>query len=602
MDVTPHLEPIPAPRVVFEHLEARRDRVRFMVPAPDGGWRPVTWGAFAADIRRIAAFLAAELSPGERATIYAPNSMAWGTAALAIQATGGVLVPIYPGAPARQAGYIARHAEAKVLFVDTAMLLARVFEAWDDFAHVRRIVILDDALEPRRLHADLASGDADLPPWDEIEAKVVPWSRALCRGGEADRREPAAFDRRLRAVDVDRPGLMLYTSGTTGDPKGVPLTHRNVGVNGADWLRCFAPLLEEEMVDLLWLPMSHIFGFGELCLGNTLGFVTYLSDPASVLGRLPEVRPSVFMSVPAYWEKLASVATGLDDPAERCERIAAATGGRLKVCLSGGAGLAREVKDLFYACGILLVEGYGLTETSPTLTLNRPDDFRFDAVGKPLPSVRLKLGDDGEILAKGPSVFSGYHRDPEATAAAFTEDGWFRTGDVGQFTDDGFLRIVDRKKDILVTAGGKNVPPANIEMRFQDDPFVDHVVVYGDGKRYLVAGVWPNAEAVAAWVAEHVPGDEPTEDAVHALLEERVGRVNDGLGRFETIKRFAVMTEPLTVEGGLLTPSLKVRRRQVHARYRDVFEALYAEPETTGSVAFPTGGPGRRAESGDVGL
>src|SRR6185436_7482030 len=180
--------------------------------------------------------------------------------------------------------------------------------------------------------------------------------------------------------------------------------------------------------------------------------------------------------------------------------------------------LKREVKDFFYACGVLMIEGYGLTETSPTLTLNRPDSFRFDSVGKALPSVELRLAEDGEILARGPNVFSGYHKDPSATREAFTDDGWFKTGDVGRFTDDGFLQIVDRKKDILVTAGGKNVPPANIELRFKDDPFIAHVVVYGDAKRYLVAGVWLNEPAVKAYLDANRVADGDRPESKKALV------------------------------------------------------------------------------------
>ena len=270
----------------------------------------------------------------------------------------------------------------------------------------------------------------------------------------------AGHARVARGLDIDQPAQMLYTSGTSGNPKGVPLTYRNVGVNGRDWLVCNAPLIEEGDRDLLWLPMSHIFGFGELCLGNLLGWETYMATPADVLDLLPGVAPQVFMSVPAYWEKIARAIGAGGDPHEALTRV---TGGRLRFCLSGGAGLKVEIKQTLHQHGLLIIEGYGLTETSPTLTLNRPDAFRFDTVGKVLPSVELKLADDGEILARGENVFSGYYKDPNATAAAFTEDGWFCTGDVGRWTADGFLQIVDRKKDILVNSGGKNIPPANIE-------------------------------------------------------------------------------------------------------------------------------------------
>ncbi|MBK8714815.1 MAG: AMP-binding protein [Deltaproteobacteria bacterium] len=255
--------------------------------------------------------------------------------------------------------------------------------------------------------------------------------------------------------------------------------------------------------------------------------------------------------------------------------LQASTGGRLRFCLSGGAGLARAVKESLYAAGVLVIEGYGLTETSPTLTLNRPDAFRFDSVGRPLPSVELQLADDGEILARGPSVFRGYHDDPEATAAAFTDDGWFKTGDVGRWTEDGFLQIIDRKKEILVTAGGKNVPPANIERLFADDPVFRHVLVYGDGKKYLVAGVWLDDEVLDARVGA-VTDRAQRAAAAAAVVQAAVDRVNTQLASFEQIKRFRVFEAPLTVAGGLLTTTLKVRRKQVYASFRDGFEELYA--------------------------
>jgi long-chain acyl-CoA synthetase len=217
-----------------------------------------------------------------------------------------------------------------------------------------------------------------------------------------------------------------------------------------------------------------------------------------------------------------------------------------------------------------LIEGYGLTEASPTLTMNRPDAYRFDSVGKVFPSVRLKLAEDGEILAKGESIFRGYHKDPAASAEAFTEDGWLKTGDVGQWTEDGFLKIVDRKKDILVTAGGKNVPPANIEQRFADDPAFLHVVVYGDGKKYLVAGVWPNPAVLGA--EAKTTGKTPD-----AVIGERIAKVNEKLASYETIKRFALMEPALSVEAGTLTPTLKVKRKAVYEAFEPKFEALYAE-------------------------
>lgn len=583
MDITPFLELRIAPRAVFDSLEERRTRVRFMVPAPkgEGDWRAVTWGAFADEIREIALFLSTVIKNGERCAIYAPNRVEWASAALAIQAASGVMVPVYPASTADQLAYVVSHSDTKVLFVDTPALLARVFEAHEGLANVERIVLLDSSLDAARVHASLREkGKANLVGFEAMERKIVSLTRAREIGAAKDKEDPKAFERTMNAVSLDQPGLMLYTSGTSGNPKGVPLTHRNVAMNGLDWLKCNAPLLDEGGVDVLWLPMSHIFGLGEMCLGNSLGWTSYLSDPGTCLARLPEVKPSVFMSVPSHWEKLAVQAMHEPTPEARLEKFKETTGGKLKFCLSGGAGLKREVKDFFYACGVLLIEGYGLTETSPTLTLNRPDAFRFDSVGKPLPTVELRLAEDGEILARGPNVFGGYHKDPEATREAFTDDGWFKTGDIGRFTDDGFLQIVDRKKDILVTAGGKNVPPANIELRFRDDPLIAHVVVYGDAKKFLVAGVWLVEDAVNAALGDIAP--EAREAARRALVQKRIDQVNTELASYETIKKFSIIDEPLTVEGELLTASLKVRRKKVYDRFRDVFEGMYdeARPQT----------------------
>jgi long-chain acyl-CoA synthetase len=571
MDVTPFLEPQIAPRAVFDHLEARAARPRFLIPTADGDWRAVTWGGFAALIRGMGSYLRAlGLSSPDRAAIFANNRLEWISAALAIQAVGGVMVPIYPSNTAAQAAYIIAHSDARVVFVDGEPLLERLFAAWDRLGGVERFILLGDDLDPLALAARLRAGGKPAPPLIDLERRVIPWSRALHLGQLADREDPAAFLQTMRAVSLDQPGVMLYTSGTTGDPKGVPLTHRNVGVNASDWLRCNAPLLDEGMTDVLWLPMSHIFGFGEACLGNTLGFVSYLSDPYKVLDHVRGVRPEVLMSVPSVWEKLARAAHGADDPAARLREL---TGGRLRFCLSGGAGLKLEIKQLYHDAGMLIIEGYGLTETSPTLTLNRPDDFRFDSVGKPLPSVELRLADDGEIQARGPNVFGGYHKEPDATAAAFTDDGWLKTGDLGRWTEDGFLQIIGRKKEILVTAGGKNVPPANIELQFKDDPWISNLVVYGDGKNYLVAAVWLHEEALAAALRDTLAADRDA--AARALIQARLDAVNDTLARHETIKKFILLPGAPTVDNGLLTPSLKIKRKEVYARFGDLLEALY---------------------------
>jgi len=547
MDVSGFLQLQPAPRAVFERLATHRDRARFHVRS-DGGWQPVTWGQFARQIRGVARWLIEQgLEAGDRVALYAPSSVAWASAALGIQTAGGVFVPIYPASTHEQLAYILEHCEARFVFVAGAEQVARVEQARAQRDRPLEVVDLDGASWP-----------ADAPP---------PSEGSIHAAAARDAADPTPVDARFAAIELDAPAQLLYTSGTSGHPKGVPLTHRNVGQNGRDWLVCNAPLLAEGDRELLWLPMSHIFGFGEMCLGNTLGWETYLASPADVLALLPEVAPQVFMSVPAYWEKIArAVFSRGAAPEQRAEALREVTGGRLRFCLSGGAGLKLEIKEQLHAAGVLIIEGYGLTETSPTLTLNRPDAFRFDSVGTPLPSVELRLDEDGEILARGDNVFAGYFKDPAATAAAFTDDGWFRTGDIGRWTEDGFLQIVDRKKDILVTAGGKNVPPANIESRFVDDPVIERVVVYGDGRPYLVAAVWLRPEAAAAM---------PEAERAH-VVAARIEHVNQALARYETIKRHFIATTPLTVESGLLTSSLKLRRKAVYDRLRAQLEALYA--------------------------
>ena len=562
MDVSGFLALKPAPYAIFDHLETRGERPRFMVR--DGaGWRAVTWRAFADEVRHAALGLAElGLGRGQRAAIFSGNRVAWLSAAYGIQSAGAAMVPVYPASTAEQLSYIVNHGSIGILFVGGAALLDRVIAARESLSQVQHFVIFDEGPEGG------AAGEVARAREALGAERVLGWEALVAAGRERDR--DGVFEALLGAVTVEDVGLVLYTSGTSGPPKAVPLTYRNTGVNGRDWLVNNASLVEDGDHDLLWLPMSHIFGFGEAGLGNVLGFTSWLCDPKEVLGLLPEVRPQVFMSVPSVWDKLATLAGG------SAERLRELVGGRLRFCLSGGAGLHRDVKERFLEAGLLIIEGYGLTESSPTLTMNRPDKFRFDSVGLPFPSVEVRLAEDGEIQARGESVFSGYLNDAAATAGAFTEDGWLRTGDLGRFTEDGFLQIIGRKKEILVTAGGKNVPPANIEQRFTGEPAVAHVMVWGDGKKYLVAGIWPEP----GYVAEHVAalGTEAGRAAVRAELEWVVARVNSELPSYETLKRFEVFfDEPLTVDGGLLTSTLKLRRNEIGKAFGARLDALYAE-------------------------
>ncbi len=548
------------------------NRPRCMVPGPDGGWLPVTWDEMAQRILRIAAFLMDRgVDRDTKVAVLSATRLEWGLSGLALLAARGVLVPVYPSLLGDSLTHILSHSDARVLFVENAEQLERVLRVWDALAIDTLITF--ESIDPGRIA--LAAGLDD----DQITALTFSLREVEALGQGLLEGAPEAVQTRLSSIRLDDIGFLIYTSGTTGLPKGVLLSHRNVGVSGDDWVALNGPLLHEGDLDILWLPMSHIFGWGQFCLGNQLGFLTYFSEPAKALGHMTGLSPHIFMSVPAYWEKLAQMArSGATNDQDAHARLRRLTGGRLSFCLSGGAGLDRGVKEFFKAAGIMIIEGYGLTECSPTLTMNRIDDYDFDSVGKPFPRVELELAEDGEILAKGDNIFRGYFKDAAATAAMFDENGWFQTGDIGRFNGDGFLKIVGRKKDILVTAGGKNIPPENIELRFQRVTLISRVIVYGDGMKYLTALIDIDDEAAQARLTEAgaEPGPAPRQHpSVRQWVGQEVEAVNRELASYETIKGFLIADAPLTVEGGFLTPSLKVKRAKVYERYGEQLRSLY---------------------------
>jgi len=550
-----------------------RDQPRLMAPLPDGGWVPVTWGELARRVERLSSFLIDRgVDAGSKVAILANTRLEWGVGVLALMAARGSLVPCYPTLTAEQLGHVLGHSDSEVLVVETKEHLGRVLAVWDRLS--LHTVITLEPMDVQRL-----AREAGLDP-QTIASRVFPLSQAEELGGSSLAIEPDRVQQRTAQIRLQDVAYLVYTSGTTGPPKGVPLTHYNVGTSGVAWVEVNGPLVSQGDVDILWLPMSHLYGLGQFFLGNQIGFLTYLGDPMRALVLLPQLRPHVFMSVPAYWEKLMQLSRE-SASGEKGQHAALMklTGGRLRFCLCGGAGLAREVKEFFHAAGILIIEGYGLTECSPNLTMNSHDDFDFDTVGKPVPGVQLSLASDGEILARGPNVFCGYYKDPQATAEVFDDEGWLHTGDLGRFTQRGFLQIIGRKKEILVTSGGKNIPPVNIELRFKEYPLIAQVMVYGDGKKYLTALVDINDEAASALLqggGAEESGIAPREHfLVRQRVEQHVEAVNQGLARHETIKAFCIAPEPLTVEANMLTPTLKLKRAVIACRYRDQLEALY---------------------------
>ncbi len=539
---------------------------RFMIQENDQ-WKPILWSEYREKVELVACALnSLGIKPGNKVGIFSQNSLEWIYAGLGITTAQAVLVPIYHNSTPDMAGYIVNHGDLQLLFVQNLIIFDSLISAGSKFPLLKYVVLIEGDSKENRNGLKFFNLDD------------------LYHLGENHRdSHPHLIEKLVETTTEEMVAQMLYTSGTTGRPKGVPLTYGNLIASTNDWLAINGPLVWPDSVDLHWLPNAHIFGWGSLGLGNILGFTSYLTNPLEVLKLMPEIKPHLFMSVPAYFEKLYQLSvTSSESKNKQIETLQQLMGGRITFLLSGGAGLKREVKEFFLKAKMWITEGYGLTECSPTLTMNRHDDFNFDSVGKPYPCVNLKLAEDGEILARGPVIFQGYYKDPVATSEVFTEDGWFKTGDVGQWMNDGFLKIMGRKKDIIVTSGGKNIPPENIELRFKDDPYIEHLVVYGDGKKYLVAVVTLGCHVIESWAKENGIPFESWEElctmsAVKTMVQDSINRVNSELSSFETIKYFRIVPENFTPLNGLLTSSLKVKRKKVYQRYETILKELYRE-------------------------
>ncbi len=565
---------------IIELGQKEPDRPRFRVKEGNF-WRTITWGQMLDNTAKVTHyFLDIGVGLNTKIAIYARNQVEWACLDAAIRFVKAVFVPVYTSNTAKQAQYIIDHSDAELVITDLehlSVLLGIVHE----LPMVKRVIVVDcdgeDGCEEsiasceKKIGFSFQTANCDILTLHGIYQRYnKQLSKSLSMLHD--------LVDRLHPFDI---AAIVYTSGTTGRPKGVVLTRYNLFVNANDWIDVLGGFLPSTRVDLLWLPMSHIFGWGELGLGNTLRFETYLTSHTEVLADMVNVKPTVFMSVPAYWEKLYQQArVASDKKTEQIAKLLELTGGRLQFCLSGGAGLKRKVKEFFLEAGLFIIEGYGLTECSPTLTMNKKGDFDFDTVGKPFPTVQVKLAGDGEILAKGPNIFKGYYRNPEATNAAFDGDGWLKTGDLGEFTAKGFLKIRGRKKEIIVTSGGKNIAPQVIEAHFKEDPYIEHIVLYGNEKKYLTAFLTLKQENIQDYgVGMGILVQDPAllhqNIDVLDLIQKRVDEVNTKLASYETIKKYYIYNKSLTVEEGFLTPSLKLRRNMIHRAFRKELDALY---------------------------
>jgi long-chain acyl-CoA synthetase len=534
------------------------------------------------------------IEPGDKVSILAHTRPEWTQACFGILSTGGVLVTIYQTNSPSEVQYVLEHSDSKAVFAEDASQLAKVREIEGRCPELEHVIVLDPA------GAELG------------DALSLEQLRERGRG-----RDESDWEARWSAVTPDDDCLYIYTSGTTGPPKGCRTTHANYrAITDAVVVDA---TLEEGDASYLFLPLAHAFAiliqFATFDLGATLAY--WSRDPKMIIADLTQMNPSFFPSVPRMFEKIYTLATaqipdkeGLhkaievgvkvramrDSGEEVPEELQAAFdkaeeslfknvrglfGTNIRECVTGAAPIAQEILEFFYACGVPVMEGYGMTETSTSATVNRPEpgQFRFGSVGKAQKGVEVRIADDGEVLIKGPNIFQGYYKNDQATKETL-EDGWLHTGDLGRLDEDGFLYITGRKKDIIITAGGKNITPANLENGLKQNRWISQAVVIGDRRPYLIALITLDPEEAPA-LAEQVRAEDASlpalaeNEAVRAEVQKAVDEVNSHVGPVEQIKRFEILDHDLSQETGELTPTLKVKRNVVHEKFAGVVDRVY---------------------------
>jgi long-chain acyl-CoA synthetase len=562
-------------------VTAGRARPAFLVQE-DNGWRPVSWAEAAERVSALAnGFLAAGIQKGDKVAILCRTRLEWTLTDYALATIGAVVIPVYPTSSPEEIEYILRDSDTKVLISEDAEQLAKTAGYEADLPALEKVIGIDTAGSAGTLA--------------EIEAAGAPYAAE----------HPDAVAKALADVGEDDTLTFLYTSGTTGNPKGCVLSQRNYSMMVDSVVRVDDLFRDDDTV-LLFLPLAHNFARLIQFLGASIGYtLAFCPDVRGITGALADVKPTLFPSVPRVYEKVYTAVMAQAAESSGAKRRIAEwafsvgdkkvngrggpligvqsriadklvfgkvrnrMGGRMRYAVSGGAPLAREIAEFFAACGVTILEGYGMTECTTAATMNRPGGMRFGTVGPALPGIELKIDTDGEILIRGDTVFGGYYRNPEATAEALTDDGWLRSGDIGAIDDDGHLRITDRKKDIIITAGGKNVSPQVIENSLKASPYISQALVVGDNRPYLVALLTVDKDEVASL------GD-PTSPEVYAAVEKTVLDVNQTLGRVEQIKKFALLPRDFSADEGEVTPTLKLKRRVCIEHFKDDVEGLYA--------------------------
>ena len=560
----------------------------------DGEWRELSYGEAVGAIGEVALGLAERgIAVGDRVAILADTRWEWTMVSYGISAAGGVVVPVYPTNSPRECAWVLGDSGTRLVVCENAEQAAKVEAVRDGLPDLATVVVMEAGV-----------GDLTL---DELRT----------RGAAGDRGELAA---RRSAVSPDDAYTIIYTSGTTGPPKGVVLTHRNA-MSVCEMVEQIG-IIDESEITYLYLPLAHAFALTAQLASYDQGttIVYYGGDTTQILAELIETQPTYVPSVPRGFEKLYTAAMklreqgsdedqarfdqavtlgvevrrrrqhGEDVPAEMeaafeqaderlYSRVRGLFGNHVKQAVTGAAPISQEILEFFYACGVTVLEGWGLTETTGVGTVNLPKALKFGTVGRPMPGVEIRIAeDDGEILMKGPCVFAEYWRNPEATAETLV-DGWLHTGDLGSLDEDGFVAITGRKKDIIITAGGKNLTPANIENDLKQSRFISQVVMHGDRRPYPVALITLDPEEILPWAAEQgLPEDLAAlaaHDDVQALVQAEMDRANSNYAQVEQIKKFVILDRDLSIEEGELTPTLKVKRSVVNERHAGLFDDLY---------------------------
>jgi long-chain acyl-CoA synthetase len=578
-------------RLWRDAVSAGRTTPAYLVETGDE-WLPLSWEEAGRRVEDYAnGLLSLGVGKGDAFSLIGVNDVSWSLLDFAIGTIGAIAAPIYANSSAKDAGYILDHSEAVGVLVDDEAQRAKVESVRDEIPRLQHVLT----------YADL----------DDLAA----------RGRAFAQEHPDALREAREAVSEDDLFTYIYTSGTTGPPKGCMISHRNyyAMVAVVDDLPSFTGPGDTM---LLYLPLAHNFGRLMHLSGAYVGYaIAFLADPLRAATALPAVKPTVFPSVPRVYEKIHSAvvakfdtATGVRrklidwalDVGHRVSRlqqdgkpvprglrlqhrladrlvyakVKERLGGRLRLAISGGAPLSDEIAQFFHAIDILLVEGYGLTECTTAASTNTHEAYRFGTVGRPLPGTEIKVAADGELLIRSETIFQGYYKDPEATAEVLDPDGWLRTGDIGEIDADGFIRITDRKKDLIVTAGGKNVAPQNLENDLKTSKYISQALVVGDRQPYIAALITLDPEAVPAWAAERGLPTDLAElsrtDELHELIQGVVDEVNAERSRYEQIKRFTILPRDFTMEHDELTPTLKLKRRVVVNHFTAELDELYA--------------------------